>query len=441
MSRAQGRVIHKSIDITHSAHSLTPLRKISPARSVSRTKGHTNSFTGAASQAALPRVGSKRQSPYAQGHVSPPRGRLDGQRMRASSPMIKKISSELGIGQRQPYGPLESELSRRQYVCTTDPIRAPSLLVNSASIPANLNLATESPKNKSGLALDSKLTERLKNSQRGRQFGVYAEVFQEAIQLNKSFGPLLTKIKAAYEEQISSQSEVEKLSSEVKELERTFTQEREEKQFALKKLEKFSLENLELSRCLDERENECLKLQEKLYQISQVDTKQLPTEEQAWQFLLSENHSYQELFSRMERDLTNFQNREKKLLRLLVAMKRRGYPVDDVYEEDVQKQKVKKPPAALELPSDVEDSEAEALIDGPPKRMQKPEGVPALRLSEVEPESESDSGLEVSSESSVAMDSGKKRSPEGQPHPQSLGTKSSVESQVRTVPTLQEHYE
>ena len=124
-----------------------------------------------------------------------------------------------------------------------------------------------------------------------------------------------------------------------------------------------------------------------------------------------------------------------------VAMKRRGYPVDDVYEEDVQKQKVKKPPAALELPSDVEDSEAEALIDGPPKRMQKPEGVPALRLSEVEPESESDSGLEVSSESSVAMDSGKKRSPEGQPHPQSLGTKSSVESQVRTVPTLQEHYE
>lgn len=353
--------------------------------------------------------------------------------------MIKKISSELGIGQKQPYGPLESELSRRQYVCTTDPIRAPSLLVNSASIPANLNLAAESPKNNSGLALDSKLTERLKNSQRGRQFGVYAEVFQEAIQLDKSFGPLLSKIKSAYEEQISGQTEVEKLSSEVKELERTFTQEREERQFALKKLEKFSVENLELSRCLDERENECLKLQEKLYQISQVDTQKMPAEEQAWQFLLSENHSYQELFYRMERDLTNFQNREKKLLRLLVAMKRRGYPVDNVYEEDVQRPKVKKQPAALELPSEVEDSEAETLIEGPAKRMQKPEAVPALRLSEVEPESESDSGLEASSESSVALESGKKRSPEGQPHPHSLGTKSSVESQVRTLPTLQEH--
>jgi hypothetical protein len=356
--------------------------------------------------------------------------------------MIKKISSELGIGQRQPYGPQDSELNRRheaQYICTTDPIRVPQPLVNSASIPANLNLASESPKSKSGLILDSKLTERLKNSHRSRQFGVYSEVFQEAIQLDKNFGPLLGKIKAAYETQITGQSEVEKLSAEVKDLERNFTQEREEKQFALKKLEKLSVENLELSRCLDDRENECMKLQEKLYQISQVDTKQLPSDDQAWQFLLSENHSYQELFSRMERDLANFESREKKLLRLLVAMKRRGYPVDDVYEEDVQKPKAKKPQVELELPSEMEDSEAEALLDGPAKIMLRPEAVPALRLSEVEPESESDSAVEASSESSVALESGKKRSPEGQPHPHSLGTKSSVESQVRAVPTLQEH--
>lgn len=403
-------------------------------RPSSRSKGHTNSFTASSSQSSLPRVASKRVSPYAQVHVSPARPRFEGPRMRASSPMIKKISSELDISRKPPYGPVDADTT-----CATEPGRGPSALTNSASIPSNLNLSVESPKDKSGLALDSKLTERLKASQRGRQFRVYAEVFQEAIQLDRHFGPLLGKIKAAYENQIAGQVEVDKLAVEVKELERALLQEKEEKTMALKKLERFSLENLELSRCLDDKEGECVKLQEELYQISQVDTKQMPKDDQPWQFLLSENHSYNELFLRMERDLSNFQSREKKLLQLLVAMKRRGYPVDEVYEEDVQRPKAKKTPIALELPIDgAEDSEAEAIIEGPPRNMLKPESVPVLRLADVPPESETDSAVEATSESSVALESNQHRTPEGQPHPHNLGTRSSVESQARTFVAVSE---
>lgn len=229
-------------------------------------------------------------------------------------------------------------------------------------------------RDRSAQRLDLKLTERLREVQSGAHLDVYSEVFQEAIRLDKPFGPLLAKIKSAYDESIRESSEMTHLTLQLKEAETTLKQEREDKQLLLRKLEKLAKENVELSRSLDERDAACEELEDKWQALERMDVSTLPKDLRTWQFLVSENSSYQRLFARMDLDLQDMRSREKKLLRLLLALKRRGVPVDEIYEEEFS-------------PAD-SASESEPLVEGPPRTMVKPAAVPALHLEQIWPESE-----------------------------------------------------
>lgn len=221
--------------------------------------------------------------------------------------------------------------------------------------------------------LDLKLTERLREVQSNAHLDVYSQVFQEAIRLDKPFGPLLAKIKTAYDESIRESNNVGRLSEELKAAERALRQEREDKQLLLRKLEKLAKENAELSRCLDEKETLCEQLEDRWHTLAQLDVSTLPKDLRTWQFLVSENSSYQRLFSRMDSDMQDLRSREKKLLRLLLALKRKGVPVDQVYDEEFS-------------PQD-STSESEPFVEGPPRRVPRPAAVPALRLDQIRPDS------------------------------------------------------
>lgn len=227
---------------------------------------------------------------------------------------------------------------------------------------------------RSAQRLDLKLTERLRDVQSGAHLDVYSEVFQEAIRLDKPFGPLLAKIKSAYDESIRESGEMERLTQQLKAADRALQQEREDKQLLLRKLEKLAKENAELSRTLDEREAVCEEFEDKWQALERLDVSTLPKDMRTWQFLVSENSNYQRLFTRMDEDLQEMRSREKKLLRLLLALKHRGVPVDQVYEEEFS-------------PQD-STSESEPLVEGPPRTVIRPAAVPALHLEQIYPESE-----------------------------------------------------
>ena len=100
----------------------------------------------------------------------------------------------------------------------------------------------------------------------------------------------------------------------------------------------------------------------------------------------------------MRKDIKHLSRKEKKLVKLIVALKNRGYPVEDVYQEDVHREKKKKILACDE--SVVDDSENEDLVSGRPKEVAKPAIIPSLNLEEIEVSPESS----VSSYSSESED-------------------------------------
>lgn len=67
-------------------------------------------------------------------------------------------------------------------------------------------------------------------------------------------------------------------------------------------------------------------------------------------------------------ELKEYRSREKKLLKVVHKLKDKGYPVDEVYEQDVKRRK-KKLPIQSNKPPEPEgfESEIEPIASGPPK--------------------------------------------------------------------------
>ena len=93
--------------------------------------------------------------------------------------------------------------------------------------------------------------------------------------------------------------------------------------------------------------------------------------------MVLENQSYSEVCKKMKKDIKNYKAKEKKLLKLVLAMKKRGYPIEEVYNKDV-----------YGITDEYEEnSESDRILSGSASEVQKPSNVPALRIDKLEPES------------------------------------------------------
>lgn len=261
--------------------------------------------------------------------------------------------------------------------------------------------------------LEAKLSENLKalkqkeNSEcmSGDKIEVYRKIFGEVIDRDKTYGNILVKIKCAYEELIQViknngnslqlQQEIADVNDKVKQL-------TDERKVIFRKIEKLARENAELSRSLDENEARYNELQEKLCLISKTNVEAIPKDEISWKFLVAENQNFLEICKQMKSEMRNFRSKERKLLKLVMAMKKRGYPVEEVYENDVVKRRKIERHNDSEKPEN--ESEEELIVSGPLKSVNKPAIVPNLKLDNVQPDlssesSESDSDFTGSEES------------------------------------------
>ena len=235
------------------------------------------------------------------------------------------------------------------------------------------------------------------------KFEAYQLAFEEIIEKDEIYGALLKKIKNAYEQRIKyekidiSKDVIEKLKDDINGLRDKLLKNKQQKKFLIKKIEKLAKENVEISRSLEDRETRYMDLQDKLIKLSKIELEEVPIDENSWKYLVSENQHLIKVCEEMRKDIKHLSRKEKKLVKLVVALKNRGYPVEEVYQQDVHREKKKKVLTCDEPV--VDDSENEDLISGRPIDVKKPEIVPKLNLNELEESQDEASESSYSSES------------------------------------------
>jgi hypothetical protein len=258
-------------------------------------------------------------------------------------------------------------------------------------------------------SLESQLAEKLASAaDDALKFKVYQGVFDEVIYKVGYFGSLLTKIKLGYEDWLYAdrQSVTDRLKTELSERTGELARTKQEHSQLVKRISKLAKENGDLSRAQAETEEQYMELHERLMKLTQVKCDG-PKDETSWQYLLSENKQYAEVLKTLHKDLKHLKRREDKLLKLMQALKVKGYPIEQIYKEECRKQKQAKLPYTVVKGSDAGDEDAEPIVNGPPKAVERPKGVPVLALQEVEPDlaSESESGSEYT-DSAASSSSG-----------------------------------
>jgi hypothetical protein len=276
--------------------------------------------------------------------------------MRESSPMIKKINSAVGLKHVRSHS--KSRFHRNSSESNSF---SQERLIPPSSLSFDLPEAHVLE-----LRLSQCLSETLSPKSKHQ---IYADIFRLAIGQDRPFSSVLARVKSAYDAAYLETLEGEKLQLAIQTLGTDIQKEKEERRFVYKKLDKLAKENQELTRGLEERAADCAELREKLAQIAQVDTSKISKSESQWTCLVAENQLCQDRFSTLEKDLKAYKKREKRLIKLVLALKARNYPVDAVYEEDVHRGGQ----------SQLQSSRSEAAE---PAKAQPEPKVPPLRLPE-----------------------------------------------------------
>ena len=176
-------------------------------------------------------------------------------------------------------------------------------------------------------------------------FENYQNIFDEIIEKDKVFGRALEKIKFAYQDwltvKINSSKEVKKLKSEIFEFSKKLTEEIEENKQLHRKVQKFSRENVELGRALDEKDTNFNTLQEYLQKITNLTIDEIPQDLTSWKVLISENKSYSDLCGKLKLKLKLLKKKETRLMTLFWNLKQKGYPVEKIYERIDESESIK----------------------------------------------------------------------------------------------------
>jgi hypothetical protein len=219
-----------------------------------------------------------------------------------------------------------------------------------------------------------------------------SEALRALAMLDTAFAAVLNRVSALYDTRIQTLSDqLLTVNLNLSALHANFTKETDEKAVYKSKLERLSRENVELSQTCEAYQAKCFEFQEKLFDVACVELDKFPPEEKTWRLLISELDAYKAWKESASKELKAAKSRENKLVSLIHALKKRGFPVEEVYAKDVRKQA-----KSVRSSRSESSSEAEPLASGPPLVYQRPSRVPALSLEDVEREISSEESYQSS---------------------------------------------
>lgn len=222
-----------------------------------------------------------------------------------------------------------------------------------------------------------------------KKFEIYRDVFDEVIKKDIVFAAVLQRIKDAYDSVIirkTSSKTLKDLNQKLKEISYELNCQQDINRSREKELEKQIKENVEMSKRLNRSEEICTEIQKKLCYITNFNISEVPKEDNKWKALLLENKTYVEALGKLKDDIKSYKYKEKRLLQLILALKQRGYPVEEVFETDVESKKEKSLPNYSGSEVMESCSETENIVSGRPANKDKPSCVPGLNLGILEPE-------------------------------------------------------
>lgn len=374
--------ILKSSDIsTDSNRQITPLIK---------TK-RTGTLLNPAQSSSKLMIG-RQESPYS---------KLQSISKTRSSSNLKK-NSEIKLKQISPnrYSALSSVLNSsesKRSIQTKKPSKNSSL---SKSFNENKEILTEktSDYQKDANLIEIKLNEKLKNFKGKKEiWNVYKEIFIDVIKKDKIFSAILEKIFEFYEEYIKELvdlAKIEGLEEKVKNLEMNLKAQLEINKGFEKKYEKLAKENYDIAKELDRSEEVCTEIQKRLFSIAEFDIETVPKDEVRWKALIMENKKFHNGIKDLTEEVKSMKYKEKKLLQLIMEIKKKGYPVEDIYKEFIIREKRNKFESFSSISS---NSDGENLVSERQNQWKKPENIPNLNMLLLEPESISSSFESLSS--------------------------------------------
>ncbi|CAG9321784.1 unnamed protein product [Blepharisma stoltei] len=334
--------------------------------------------------------------------------------MRHSSPGMKKSSSNASF-QTNPSSKLKNQTFSHSNLFASiennhsSPTNASKSLVKSMNFSFNntANAAQNNPYKETGQyqsristasteiqILEGRLSQQLrelslKDSERiPDKLEIFRDLFQEIIKKDTIYSPLLSKIRDAYDEVIGESREkmANDINSRLNELNGRLSKCIEEKRILEKRIEKISKEKYEMEIMLEECNIQNNRLKDKLQKSSK---KSFPDfDDKSVGLIIDENKSLSKICQKQKNEIDSYKYKEKQLLKLILALKKKGYPVEEIYDREVQKSKYEmyKNEENSELG---EESEDEQLVSGRPKDVPRPRIVPKLNLNEVKPDTPS----------------------------------------------------
>ena len=210
-------------------------------------------------------------------------------------------------------------------------------------------------------------------------FDAYKRIFDEIIEKDTTFGPILNKIKLVYESwtqgKLGHVAENAQLKFEIVGFNKIIKEIKTQNQMLMEKISQISEENAKLGKDAEIKNDQYRSLQEYLIRIENTKSEGFTKDETTWKLLIAENNSYLEVCEGMKRDIKKLKLNEKKMMKLFNCLKIQGYPVDEIYNEKIKtRRKMKK----ANRPVASEDEENINIT--PAKTSIKPSLIPVLKL-------------------------------------------------------------
>eukprot|EP00359_Climacostomum_virens_P001902 CAMPEP_0204899460 /NCGR_PEP_ID=MMETSP1397-20131031/1869_1 /ASSEMBLY_ACC=CAM_ASM_000891 /TAXON_ID=49980 /ORGANISM="Climacostomum Climacostomum virens, Strain Stock W-24" /LENGTH=330 /DNA_ID=CAMNT_0052067425 /DNA_START=59 /DNA_END=1051 /DNA_ORIENTATION=- len=192
------------------------------------------------------------------------------------------------------------------------------------------------------------------------EFNIYREVFNETIGQLTNFKQVLEEVKQGYDGRIASLEEMNAAQqTQIDNLQSILDEERRDKGVFQRRLKKLAQENYQLSVNCDE-------LSEALQSSLNFSAKDDPSSESNRKELETMSLAMQQ----MEDKLQKAREKEQRLMKLLYIIKKRGVPIEEIYDNEV--------------------SSTNSSLDRPAKFSPSKPAIPKLELDSVDKEEDSE---------------------------------------------------
>ena len=204
---------------------------------------------------------------------------------------------------------------------------------------------------------------------------IYEKIFVEVISLNKELEPILILLLNYFSNLIRNQRA--DLRNYVEKYE-NLQKQKEEVLFENKNL--YFLNN-KLQEQVEKLKKKLVSISDKLIKINTVESSDKDLNEENWKKMLQANNMYEEALVNLRDKVKYYKNKTKKMVKLLTALENKGYPVQDVYANEINKKKSLPRYQGNSEPED--DTDNENIVSGKTAFKLQPEFIPKLNMEQV----------------------------------------------------------